>query len=229
MTHRDELSGYSFSEAELYVACDHYVARMIASIEALPLDFEPSAAHREAIRRLIDGSLRKGKRHVLFRRIAAIAAIAILFFSTVMVTNVHAREAVVRWLRQVFPDHVLYQFFGEPTDELYHYTIGWIPEGFELTDYGEAPGEIYYIYMNGADGILIDFFDLGHWDELALLGYDNYTLTDTIVNGLEAVIYQDNESSNVDVVVFDSSHGMVICVNSNIKLDLVLDVVRFIK
>lgn len=229
MSRRDDFRNYSFSEAELYAACHHYVGRMLASVEALPLDFEPSASHRDAIRRLIDRSLRKGKRHAFYRHMAAAAAVIILFFSTVMATNIHARETVVRWLRQVFPDHVLYRFFGEPNDGFYRYTINWVPNGFELVEHEENSWENYYIYMSGSDGIIIDFFDLGHWDELALLGYTDYTLTDTTVNGLETVIYQDNDSENIDVVVFDLAHDMVICVNSNIDLDLVMEVIRSIK
>lgn len=218
MNCREELLSYSFSAEELYAACDHYVARMIASTEAALLDFEPSAAHREAIQRLIDGSLRRGKRHALYRRIAAIAAVAILFFSTVMVTNVHAREAVVRWLRQVFPDHVLYQFFGEPTGELYHYTIGWIPAGFELAESEINANSAYYLYESLDRIIIIEYYPTGTFGETEFFGYEEYTVSDMTINGMEAFVYQDKNSELLNVILFDQVRNLTIELDTDIGL-----------
>ena len=118
MIHIDDLSGYPFSGPDLYSVCEKYAARLVKSAEAVQLDFEPTETSRTAIRQLMDKSLQKARRQMLFRRVATIAAVVVILFSTIMATNVHAREAVVRWLSQIFPDHILYRFFGEPVDEL---------------------------------------------------------------------------------------------------------------
>ena len=228
MNCREELLSYSFSAEKLYAACDHYVARMIASIEAAPLDFEPSAAHREAIQRLIDGSLRRGKRHALYRRIAVIAAVAILFFSTVMVTNVHAREVVVRWLRQVFPDHVLYRFFGDLNKDLYHYTIDWVPDGFDLVNQYESQTLRVYHYKSDKEGFTITFTSIED-GVIIEIGDDEYIHQEVLVNDIKADLYIDVNDSSKNLIWTSQSGRTEIDIEGSISTELVLQIAESIR
>ena len=229
MMPKEDLAGYPFNAAALRTVCACYADGLVEAIEAVSLDFGPSDAHRNTIRSLIDKSLQKARRHLLYRRAVTVAAVIVILFSTIMATNVHARETVVHWLRQIFPEFVFYQFWGETLEESRQYIIGWIPNDFESVDYGKVEGEEYYVFANGEKGIIISFLDMGHLDELTLSGYTDYTLTDTTLNGCEAVIYQDNDSSKMDIVIFDTVHNVAICINSNMDLSTVLKIIESIK
>ena len=220
MIHIDDLSGYPFSGPDLYSVCEKYAARLVKSAEAVQLDFEPTETSRTAIRQLMDKSLQKARRQMLFRRVATIAAVVVILFSTIMATNVHAREAVVRWLRQIFPDHILYQFFGEPVDELYQYTIGWIPNEFALIESEIDNESTCYIYENDNRVVIIEFNKIGTFQQTEFSGFEEYTIIDTIVNGNEAFIYQDNDSDKVNMTVFDRNKECIIEIDTNIGMEL---------
>ena len=225
MIHIDDLSGYPFGASDLYSVCEKYAARLVKSAEVVQLDFEPTETSRTVIRHLIERSLQKARRQTILRRVATVAVVIIFVFSTIMVTNIHAREAVIYWLRQVFPDSVFYQFFGEPSDELYHYTIGWIPEGFTLKDYYENEDECYYNYKNGTNGFLIRIYSLNTYDYLSIEGYSSYEEID--VGPFKGTLYIDPIHSNV-LIVIDELKQSVISINSPLDPDILIKILESI-
>lgn len=225
MIRLDDFSEYPFSSADLYVICEKYAARLVASADDVQLDFEPSESSRAIIRCLIDRSLQKARRHTLFRRVAAVALVIVLVFSTIMATNIHAREMIVHWLRQLFPDHVQYQFFGETTDEIYHYTIGWIPEGFELVEFNDDEKEQYYIYENDIDGLIIEFVRFTSYHQLEIEGYSSQE--DIFLDPFEGTMYIDPIKSNV-LVLLDESKRYVISINSSLAPEIIIDIAKTI-
>ena len=332
MMPKEELAGYPFNAAALRAVCANYADGLVESIEPVSLDFSPSEAHGNIIRRLIDKSLQKAQRHSLYRRAVTVAVVIVILFSTIMVTNAHARELFIRWVRQIFPNRVMYQFYGEPAEGLNNYRIGWIPEGFELDNQYEFQGirmysyrsqdeeftvsfntiedgfifeiegneelktlpvyindvkgtyyydeqskilvwitadenvvidiegsisyemiikiaesiyiakpsytvgwipecfvlteseiddeSAYYIYENGKQVIIIEFNRIGAYQQMEFSGFEESIVTDTIINGNEAFIYQDNNSGKVNMTVFDESTGYMIELDTNVGVDL---------
>lgn len=214
-----DFSEYPFTADDLRRVCAAYAAELVALVETLPdPEFEPSVAHRNAIQRMIDRSYRKGRRHVFYRRAATVAAVIVILFSTILATNVHARETIVHWLRQVFPDHVLYQFFGEPVDDLHQYTIGWIPEGFELTEYGSDETE-YYVYEKNSEMVIIEFRKGGTVEYTDFSGFEDSSMMDMVINGKETFIYQDLSGNEVNLTIFDQEYNMLIELDTNIGFE----------
>ena len=75
--------------------------------------------------------------------------------------------------------------------------------------------------------LLIDFLEMDSITYLDLSSVSGeYTLTETEINGHEAVIYQDDRS--VVVYVFDADHRIVIDVNANLDLDMTMWIVQSI-
>ncbi|MCR4805804.1 MAG: DUF4367 domain-containing protein [Clostridia bacterium] len=230
MNRTDSLAGYPFTAEELREVCACYAADLVRAVEsAPPLDFEPSQAHRAAIQSMMDRTLQRGRRQVVLRRVAAIAAVFVILFSAIMATNVHAREAFVRWLRQVFPDHVLYQFFGEPGGDLHAYSVGYIPDGFSLILEKEDEESRTLIYKSEDATVIIQFLDMGGYDQMEYVGYDDFTLSDHTINGLPANLYKDNNSSRCNLSIFDESAGIVICIDSDAEQSIVFEIAESIR
>lgn len=96
---------------------------------------------------------------------------------------------------------------------------------FSYGDIDEA--HIYYTYDKEGYQILIDIFEMESWDYMDLYSMDGeYTLTDTEINGYDAIIFED--SFGVEVDLFDTDHRVVISVNTNGCLEDALEIVRTI-
>jgi hypothetical protein len=100
------------------------------------------------------------------------------------------------------------------------YTVGWIPEGFVLTESEIDDESACYIYENGNQVIIIEFNRIGAYQQMEFSGFEESIVTDTIINGNEAFIYQDNNSGKVNMTVFDESTGYMIELDTNVGVDL---------
>lgn len=97
----------------------------------------------------MDRLLRKQEKKVRFRRIrhgiTAAAVVGIILFSVANPQYVaEAANRVIRW----FADHVSYNFYeGKDIDIVPRYTLGYVPEGYELDadEYYEDGGIVSYI------------------------------------------------------------------------------------
>ena len=219
-----DFSGYPFTADDLRRVCAAYAAESVASAEALPdPGFEPSAAHWNAIQRMIDRSYRKSRRHAFYCRAAAVVAVIVILFSTLMVTNVHAREAVMRWLRQVFPDHVSYQFFGEPAGDLHQYTIGWIPEGFELVDEFEFDGYRMYTYESEDESFSVSFASIEDGFTIEI-GDAAFEMQEVFVNGLPATLYVDIDDASKNLIWISEDGNVEIDMAGDISIELLMQI-----
>ena len=207
---------YPFSASELRTVCAAYAAEQVAITAEVQNAFSPSEAHAAAIEYLVKHSQKKAGRRDFFLKFAAAAAAFIIIFSTALATNVHAREAFVNWIRQIFPDHVLYQFTGEDQSGPDQYSIGWIPEGFILTDSDADDRSEYYIYEKAEQMVIIEFRKAGSLEYTEFSGYEQAILTDATINGKETFIYQDSNSDKVNLTIFDREKGYLIEIDTNI-------------
>ena len=215
------LEGYPFTEEDLRQVCAAYVEQLCKIEE--PLDFEPSQAHREAIQNIMDDALKQGKRRAAFQRIAAAVAIVLLIGSMAFVTNASARDRLENWLRQVLPDKVVYQFFGEPAEKLYEYTIGWLPEGFELQFEERDDVSHTYCFKSESRTCIVSFWTNDAYDETVIFG-DGYSPHEVIVNTIKGDLYYGESEYPNDLILFDEERGMIIIINSDISIDEVIHV-----
>ena len=213
MIYSEEMSCYPFNSSDLRSVCAKYAEGLEVFLEPVSLDFKPSDAHKKVIRSLTDNSLHKAKRHALYRRVGTIAAVFVLFFGTIMVTNAHAREMFARWMKQILPDRVLYRFYGEPEGGLYNYRIGWIPEGFELVQSYEYKNNRVYGYRSNDGGFNVGFHTISDGFVLEIGGEgDEFKSLPVRINGVKGTYYYD---------IHDSSKNLVwITADENVEIDI---------
>ncbi len=205
MMYTEELAGYPFSASDLRVVCAGYADGLASALEAVSLDFEPSKTHRDSIHSLMDKSLQKAKRHTTYRRVCTIAAVFVLMFGMIMVTNAHARELFIRWVRQIFPNRVMYQFYGEPAEGLNNYRIGWIPEGFELDDQYEFQGIRMYSYRSQDEEFTVSFNSIEDGFILEIEGVKGFKSLPVYINGVKGTYYYDDQSKNLVWITADEN------------------------
>ena len=77
---------------------------------------------------------RKANNPQLYRflnKAACLLLTALISFAAVMTFNVEARAAFVRWVKTIYEDQIIYEFFGEREEiDISNYRVTWVPEGY---------------------------------------------------------------------------------------------------
>lgn len=223
MMNKDELTSYPFNASDLRAVCAGYTDGLVSSAEAVPLDFEPSETHRNAVRRLMDKSLQKAKRHASYRRVAAIAAVFVILCVVVMTTNSQANALFTRWIRQIFPDHVMYWFGGEPSDCLYTWQIAWVSDEFELVDSYESADMRSYRYRSAEDEFSISINRIQEGFVMEIQDSDLKSVPAEVIGG-EATFYYGDDGKSNNLVWIDNDENVVFSINGSIPYELMKEI-----
>ena len=170
------MNQFPFTEADLQAAA---IAVSDSMLKSLP---EPDGIEHEFSERFLakmDALLLKDRRRrrmrSIARRAAMIALAALLSVGAWLAVDAQARDALVKWARELSGNGFAYRFFVTGTGkELPGYSvfrdtrcvIGWLPEGYDdqQHDYYDN-GKIHYFVKKGiAEGI---FFSWAFYDEEA--------------------------------------------------------------
>ena len=93
---------------------------------------------------------------------AAFALVMICVFSW-LASNAQARDAIQRWIRETWRNHIVFRFFGEETAGLPNYRPAWLPEGYEESAAVCRDNWISITYQNEDGGCI--FFDMGYMQD----------------------------------------------------------------
>lgn len=130
------------------------------------------------------------------QRAAAIFLAALIGVSSWLTLDAEAREAFFSWTREVYEEHIVYRFFGEPAAEtLPAYRITWLPEGYEEVDVHEGQVAFNAFYQKGDDitsAFVFEYFFMqdGSLTELLLFDEENYNYKTIDVSGTQANFYE---------------------------------------
>lgn len=156
------------------------------------------------------------------RRVAAVFLAALIGAGVWLAVDAEARAAFSSWVREVYEEHIVYRFFGEPAaKELPAYRITWLPDGYEEVDIFDS-GETYNVlYQKGDDLMSAFIFDYRFVQSgtLSVMEIDNASYIHKIIdmNGVQADFYEaliPNETNNLiwvdeDVVVVFELNGFL--------------------
>ena len=128
-------------------------------ISRTDLKFVPSPAYEAQIRRMLADPNGWAKRNEtpMWKMILQKAAIILLALSItlggMMAVSEEVRATVIRWIRDQFQGTIFYEYFGDDvSDQIPHFTIGNLPEGYvEVERVGTSAAESvkYKNQMNG--------------------------------------------------------------------------------
>lgn len=223
MMNKDELTSYPFNASDLRAVCAGYTDGLVSSAEAVSLDFEPSETHRNAVRHLMDKSLQRAKRHTAYRRVAAIAAVFVILVVVVMTTNTQANALFIRWIRQIFPDHVMYWFGGEPSDHLYTWQIAWVSDEFELVDSYESADMRSYHYRSDENEFSISINRIQEGFVMEAPDPDLKSVPTEVIGGEATFYYSDDGKSN-NLVWIDNDENVVFSIKGSISYELMMEI-----
>lgn len=210
------------------VLSDEALKQAAASVRQSLLDSLPppsrcehefSPAFQANIQKLIaQVNLRRTVRKTM-RRAAMFFLAALVGVSVWLAVDTEARAAVLTWAREVYEEHIVYRFFGEPAaEELPAYRITWLPEGYEEVDAHEGKAAFSAFYQKGEDITSAFVFEylFAQNGSLVEMQFDEagYLHKTVDINGIQADFYLAlNSDETNDLVWFDEDTGIVFSLN----------------
>lgn len=168
------------------------------------------------------------------RRVAVVLLFLLLCAGTVLAFDAEVREAVAKWFKETFAHSVVYHFTEEEQEtKTLVYTVGWIPEGFELveSEYYEVFGNGHYYFeeIEGAHSINFDYSVMADNTHIDVFNIDDPSQIEEVeINGFHGEYCPANDDPldyNV-LVLFDKEHEMFLLLSSNIPKEDIMHIAR---
>lgn len=223
---RDQLTDEMLIQASKQVA---------ASIKAsLPV---PEECHHEFppefegdMKRLIAQTERRGHIHKYLQRAIAACLAVVISLSTWLAVDAEARAAFVKWVKTVYEQSVVYEFFHSGDEQVWGgYRLGWVPEGYIMEHI--VSGEIVttIVYQGEKDGIYFTYEYSGNGAQTEL--FPGVSDVETVqVNGMSGEFYlsQDPGESN-SLVWFDEKSGVLFSISSFMDKEAMIQMAKSIE
>lgn len=173
---------------------------------------------------------RKANNPQLYRflnKAACLLLTALISFAAVMSFNVEARAAFTRWIREVYEDSIVYEFFGERSRiSCKDYRVTWMPEEYEMKHEYIHDLEIMYgaYYQNRNDvndTIVIEWFLAEVADKAYIIANENeYRCIEIKINGQVGEYYESitQEETN-NLIWIDEKDNIFFAIDSYLEFD----------
>ena len=223
---RDQLTDEMLTQAAKQVA-----ASMKASLpvpKECHHDFPPE--FERDMKRLIAQTERRRNIRRYMQRVAAACLAVVISLSTWLTVDAEARAAFIQWVKTVYEQSVVYEFFHSvETQTEAGYMRGWVPDGYILEN--EVSGDVIttLIYLNGEDAIYFTYEQAADGAQTKLFTDDAGT-EHVIVNGAEGEFYlaQDSAESN-SMVWFDGKNNILFSISGFIDKDTMIEMAESVK
>lgn len=211
-------------------------------LESLPQDGdEPphafSPEFQQRMERLIQRKCRvrrsSGLGRVL-RRVAVVLLTVLLGGGVFLALDGEARAAVLQWFREMTEHTALYRFSGEQEDKsLPVYTLGWVPDGFELVSEDEDAlfRSLFYLDSDGARFFVFDTYAMNDGVQLGVLAVEDTSRMESLtILGLHGEFYPADDVSDMSsLLLFDDDHAAVLSIDSNLEKEEILHIAGGLK
>ena len=182
-------------------------------------EHEFSSKFERKIRRLI-WKVKYPYVHKALKSAACMLIAFLISFASVMTFNVEARAAFTRWIREVYEDSIVYEFFGEKSETAsLDYRITWVPEGYEIVYEEKNETSYCIIYSNtqaDKDLLVFEYYSLieGRLVDF-ILGDDQYNIENVKIHDIYGEFYNsiDGNKSN-NLIWFDEHDSICFMINS---------------
>lgn len=183
-------------------------------------EHEFSPAFQAKMKRIIAQYKLHRKARKAIQRAAMFLLAALIGISGWMTVDAQAREAVFAWVREVYEEHIVYRFFGEPAAEsLPAYRIAWLPEGYEEIDVYNSNNFFSVLYQKEddiTDAFVFEYFFMqdGRLTEMLLFDEKDYNYKAIDINGVHADFYETEFPGETNNLIWiNEKAGVVFTLN----------------
>lgn len=176
-------------------------------VNAIEKSYEPSRIPLPSRRfeRAIKKLCRKSAHPVFYRTIHKVASVilAILVTGSVwLVVNMEARATFLSWIREIYENSVVYEFFNpRNVDTPSRFEVTGLPDGYEEISSFEVDGMGSFVYSKESDIVVFQYMEAidGSHKKLIL---DEYTHEIVSIGNVQGDFYQPYDSSQTNELVW---------------------------
>lgn len=221
-----------FDDAALRRAAEQTADAMLS---ALPAPEECAHGFSDIFRQKMDLLFRKDRRRMarsrVWHRVAAAILAAFLISGTWLTVDVHAREKLFQWTKEVIEDMFVYYIDGNDIEQTYcGYEPSWLPEGFTLvdSDHSDEFGFDYYYYENTeTDQIIVIDIDFMKNGAMSITVQDAGEPSYHDINGVQGTLFPPDEGSEqLSLLWIDEENFTVFILEANIPEQDILHIAR---
>lgn len=182
---------------------------------AIPADFD-----RQCIKTIHQAFRRKKRRRAgraayrVFRQAAIAVLVAALLFATAFAVFESVRSATLNFIIDTFDDHLEFRFREDPPaadDDTSDFQVGWLPDGFELSDSGGEWPEIWLEYANPGGGQIgiSTYYQPPDSAEVLAVDSEGAIIEHAAINGFNAEIITKDD---IQIVIPIEEYSLIIYV-----------------
>lgn len=170
----------------------------------------------------------------VLRRVAVVLLTVLLGGGVFLALDGEARAAVLQWFRETTEHSALYRFSGEQEDKpLPVYTLGWVPDGFELMSEDEDDffRRLFYLDSDGERFFVFDTYAMRDAVQLEVLAVEDTSRMESLtILGLHGEFYPADDVSDMSsLLIFDDEHATVLSIDSNLEKEEILHIAQELK
>lgn len=198
-----------------------------AMLASLP---EPEECHHEfspEFERNMERLIQKTKRKTRIRRclqsIAVAALVVVIGLSTWLAVDTEARAAVIEWIRTVYEDSIVYEFFHpSAVEENISYQLGWVPDGYTLVE--EVVGDTMHaaVYQRSDEVIYFIYSLSDEYSQVEFIPGNSETELVTVLENAGEFYAAKDESETNALVWFDEESGVFFSIASSLDQESML-------
>ena len=216
---RDQLTDEMLTQAAKQVAVSMKASLPVP--EECHYEFPPE--FERDMKRLIAQTERRRHMRRYLQRVAAACLAVVISLSAWLAVDAEARAAFVQWVKTVYEQSVVYEFFHSGVEQAdTSYRLGWVPEGYTMEN--EVSGDVIttLIYLSGEDAIYFTYEQAEDGAQTKLFTDDANT-EPVMVHGVEGEFYlpQDNAESN-SLVWFDGENNILFSISGFIDKETMI-------
>ncbi len=205
-----------FTDRELTLAAAKVVESISSALpdpEQCEPPFEYSQEFLQKMEQLIRSSHRKERWGKIVQRVASVILALLIGGSVWLAVDVEARAAFVAWVREIYEDCFIYEYFtGKSTAEFGSYEIINLPDGYVKVEDKRNRVTYVQIYDSGDGIITFMYYPINEGLHHKIVNYSDYQCEwkSGYVNEITADIYIFNGEDKPNVIVWiDEFVGMV--------------------
>ena len=184
-------------------------------------EFLPDFGQR--MERLIRRTEKKRHIHQCLLRVAAAVLALVVGLSAWMAVDTKARAAVVEWIRTIYEDSIVYEFFHPSADRNeVSYRLGWVPDGYTLV---QKVGEGIYtaVYQKNTEVIYFSYSRPDNRGQAEFFPENSETEPMTVLGDTGEFYTATDDSETNELVWFDDESGILFTLSSFLDKGVMLE------
>lgn len=200
--------------------------------------FIPSRKHQHQMKAMLKDPLKwmRNKTKPAWKRIAQKVAVILLIasvsFGGVMAVSPTVRAAVIRWVTEWYETHIVYRYFDDQPqiEDILHFTIQGVPQGYEEVDRVELPSSGSVVYEDGNGDVIYFDYAYMHQGSGTFVVLEGENVETVIIAGMTGQCFLSDVEGNFNTLTWiDEEYNVQFIIDCALEVDDLISMAESVK